>query len=318
MYSFLQNHKNENLKFFILSKDFSIDNLKKIHILQKEMGFEQNAELIDISNLQEKFDLLFDDYNGKWSIDSFSKMCLCELVPKYVDKILYLDSDTIICENLDSLFDLNLNRYCVAGAADFLSKKYFKWLGISLKDFYFNSGILLWNLKECRKINLIKKTTDYLKNINGFVFFSEQTAINAVCSGKKLLIPLKFNAQSTIFSLTNKQIKLLRHPYNCVSISEIEDARRKPFILHMTTSFLVAKRPWFKNSLSPQNSFFSTYAKDIKSFEYYKDNRPKSKKVIDFIIKILPKTLIVFIVGLYYNSIRLIKYDFYKANRCKK
>lgn len=314
VFSLLKNHKGKDeIKIFIVSKDFSLENLSKIHHIQKSFGQPENAEIIPLPNLKSKeWGLCFNTYNGKWSLDSFEKMCLTDLLPSYVDKVLYLDSDTLICKDIADLWNTNLDGNYVAAACDFISKHYYNLFGLSDIDYYINSGVLLWNLSELRKIHFIDMLRSYLVKNQGFVFFAEQTAISVLCRGKIKKLPLSYNSTTILYQLTPKNIFLLRKPYNSYSEEEIINAKENCTIMHMTTCFLTNNRCWFSNSNCKNKPIFNSYADQTPEFQYSQDNRKLKKRLIDFFVLILPKTFVCWLVGKYYNKKRISKYVSYK------
>lgn len=299
VFSLLKNYKGKDeIKIFIVSKDFSSKNLAKVHNIQKSFGQPENAEIILLPDLKSKeWGLCFDSYKGKWSMDSFEKMCLSDLLPSYVDKVLYLDSDTLICKDISDLWNTNLDGNYVAAACDFMSKQYYNLFGLSDSDYYINSGVLLWNLSELRKIHFIDILRSYLIKNQGFVFFAEQTAVSVLCKGKIKKLPLSDNSTTILYQLTPKNIFSLRKPFNSYSEKEIIDAKENCTIMHMTTCFLANNRCWFSNSNCKNKPIFNSYADQTPEFQYSKDNRKLKKKLIDCFVLILPKTFVCWLGG---------------------
>ena len=87
---------------------------------------------------------------------AYYRFSLGELIPN-LNKIIYLDSDTICYKDLSNLYNLNFRGKIILGQVIISNK--------SKKTGYYsiNSGILLLNLKEMRKIKFEKKI---LKIIN--------------------------------------------------------------------------------------------------------------------------------------------------------
>ena len=170
--SLIENNLNEDdIYVYILSKDFSYESLENVKGLLKKFGFNRdNVEIINISNLKDRFDLTFDDYEGKWGIDSFCKLLLGKLLPSSVKRVLYLDSDTVVCENLHDFYHMNLDNYAVAAVKDFISKEYYDYFGLTdEEDVYCNSGVMLFNLYNWRRMGIEQSISNYLKEKKGFV-----------------------------------------------------------------------------------------------------------------------------------------------------
>ena len=92
--------------------------------------------------------------NPGLSNDIFLRIFAFEYLPKTVEKVLYLDVDTVFLNDVRKIYDTNLEDKLVAvvkdiGCKNFKINKNFKALNID--HVYFNSGMLLMNLKEMRK-----------------------------------------------------------------------------------------------------------------------------------------------------------------------
>ena len=77
-------------------------------------------------------------------------------ISDYVDegRVLYLDCDTIIKEDVEPLINFDLNG-CPLGAVIDQSSSYVNVLiGHNKHDKYFNSGILLFDVGKCRETNV--------------------------------------------------------------------------------------------------------------------------------------------------------------------
>lgn len=98
-----------------------------------------------------------------------------------LDKVLYMDGDTIIRDSLEELYDIDISgRYaavCKDIGAETFPSPFRNRLGIDHTD-YFNSGVMLLNLKKLREDNIPKKLIDYKKN--GINHFMDQDALNVV------------------------------------------------------------------------------------------------------------------------------------------
>jgi len=114
-----------------------------------------------------------------------------------IDKLLYLDSDTLMCRDISELFNTDLSGYCAGAIRDLapINDPYHP-TGITVKNFakkylndgpYYNSGVLLLNLAEIRKNeNLLFETKIPL-------VYPDQDLLNAAFVGKIKSLPLKYN-----------------------------------------------------------------------------------------------------------------------------
>lgn len=310
LYSFLKNNPSFDLRLFIMSKDFSEQSKAMVDGLLEKHG-QGPCSIVRIPDFQKEYNVPIDCYNGKWNQDSFCRLFLCDLLPNDIEKVLYLDSDTLICKDLTELWNTDLGHYHAAAVSDFVSAEYCDLVGLEPTDRYYNSGVILFNLKQCRANKYIEQVKSVLRAKNGYVFFVEQSVFNLVDNKGIRCLPLSYNVNSTIVTLSYKRLLLLRKPANSYSEPEINEAIKDPRILHMTSSFVVKNRAWYKNTNYKLKTLFDSYAKDVGGFEYFADNRSAKKRLIDFAIAVFPKSLLCRAVGRYYRSTRIKKYKKY-------
>ena len=182
--SLLKNSVYEHINLFLLYNDITQADLTKINELKEIRPF--SLRTLYISDNQ---------FNGypltKWiTKEAWYRCLLAEKFPN-IDKILYLDSDTMIRKSLLPLWEINMNKKLIAAVEDIsLSKD--KATRSNLKDnLYINDGVLLINMKEWRKIKLYKKIVNYVENNE--IFDSDQEVLNILCDKNKIRLNPEFN-----------------------------------------------------------------------------------------------------------------------------
>ena len=110
---------------------------------------------------------------------------------KEFDKILYLDGDLIVKEDLASLYNLDLGNHYLAAAMDsgiiYWKSKYHKQV-----QCYFNAGVMLLNLNQMREDNLAEKMICMTNELTDS-FLLDQDILNLVCDHRYIQIPIKYN-----------------------------------------------------------------------------------------------------------------------------
>lgn len=184
--SLLENSASRNVVVHILYSDLS--EATKTHLLMLETRYK-NAKIqfhkIDDSRF-EKLGLTIEHITR----ETYFRYLLSEILPN-IDRVLYLDGDTIINGDISELFDTDLtNCYC-AGISDIYieSVGYKKTLG--LDGLYINAGVILFNLDEMRKTNIAEKLFK-LTAENSFEY-QDQDAINVVFNGKMKELDCVYN-----------------------------------------------------------------------------------------------------------------------------
>ena len=153
------------------------------------------------------------------------------------DKVLYLDSDILVLNELKSLFDINIDNYYGAPVLDMtamVSLREHTSIGITQ---YFNSGVMFLNLNKWRKDN-IKEVLIKKKIAEDKVRFMDQNAFNRTLWPNMLYLSLKYNYMhqnlSGYFTLTDIA------DFYGMKKEEVEKISEKPSILHLTSN----QKPW--------------------------------------------------------------------------
>ncbi len=117
-------------------------------------------------------------------------------VMKDVDKMIYLDCDIMFYRDVKEFYDVDMENFELGVVRDYLGRF---WMS---RD-YFNSGVMLINLKECRKTKLFNRAIEMVKSRK--MTFPDQSALNILAKRLKYL-PYKFNEQRSI-----KEDTVLKH-----------------------------------------------------------------------------------------------------------
>lgn len=167
----------EPLRVYILTMDFTEKNPKfkpfnakqaeKINEVVSKYHNDFCFEIIDTTDAYNKY--LKDNANEKPAYSPFSMLRL--LVDEYDvfdDKLIYLDCDTMVVNDIKQMYDLDMTNLEYRAAHDYMGRFWIK------KD-YINSGTLLFNMKEIRKTGLLKKCCKLIREKK--MYFTDQTAL---------------------------------------------------------------------------------------------------------------------------------------------
>lgn len=127
------------------------------------------------------------------------KIYLPEIL-KNLDKVIYMDGDTLVLKDLRPLYEQDVEGVYAAVAKDGIFYRFPKEMAemeLDKRGFYFNSGVMLQNLKLQRKDNIVAKLVDYVKTHEDF--FGDQDVLNIVWGDKLRLMSYRYNCISTFF-----------------------------------------------------------------------------------------------------------------------
>ena len=243
----------------------------------------------------------------KWMFDSYSRLFLDRLLPESVERVIYLDGDTIVLGSLRKLWEIDLEGKCCAACVDCVSEAYYHLFDINIKNRYCNSGLILIDLKKWKEKKIGEQIKKNIQKNNGYIFFMEQTVFNVVLQNEIHYLPFKYNVSSLVQVLTYQELMRLRKPLHFYSNKEVNMAKENPIIIHMTGFFYIINRAWNETTNHPDRERFIKYCsllgwdKNILD----KDKRSKKTKAIDMIVHALPKWIMIGIVSFLYNKLRV-------------
>ena len=185
--SILKNSQYENINIIILYNGINEVEFMKIYQLKEIHQF--TLKTIYVSDEQ------FKDFSSKKfaSQDIWYIFILTEKFPM-IDKILFLDCDTIVKKSLLSLWEINMNSKLIAAVEDFFFSKEKAKKANLIDNFYVNAGVLLINTKEWRKMKLYKS--------NNHAFDSDHSNLNIITDTRKIRLNPEYN-YIVFFSLNN-------------------------------------------------------------------------------------------------------------------
>ena len=179
----------ENITFYIISKEITDENKEKLTKLVKK--YNRKIEIIELGDIKKYIDFEFDTTG--WNSIVLARLVIDKLLPETIDKILYLDGDTIVRGNLSELWNTDISEYILAASIEpTVDRERKKQLGLE-KLPYYNAGILLINLKKWREEKAGKIILDYYKANDGKLFANDQDAINGSLAGKIYTLLPKYN-----------------------------------------------------------------------------------------------------------------------------
>lgn len=201
---------------------------------------------------------------------AYLRLLAGRLLPDSIDRVIYLDSDVLVQDDLTQLWEMELgNNYCLAvpdiacpnvdfrqagfnykNASPYLAAlspiSNWKELGIDPSSPYFNSGVMVMNIKRMRDEQIEKRLLGCLRENQKFVWCWDQYALNVVFAGQWQTLPARWNQGASYFEFPSES-------NSPIDSQEFLEAKENPAIIHFTTEW----KPWdFKNSHPLRDRFF--------------------------------------------------------------
>ncbi|MFV0419593.1 MAG: glycosyltransferase family 8 protein [Dysgonomonas sp.] len=257
MVSLLENDKDNIIIFHIMGIELKEKSKEKLSLICSQyrnasiMFYDAKEKIINLCYLSPTDYQLLNNAN-------YIRLFLGDILSENIDKVLYLDCDIIVSDNLSDLWNTNIENYSLAGVPDLhiccSHPETFNRLGYSDKEQYINSGVLLINLKYWREKNIISTFVNYAREKHGNLLLQDQDIINGVLYDSILSLPIRFNIINTYYWSKNND--------TAYYWDEIYAALIDPAIIHFTSP----EKPWLKLCMHPLKKEFIRY-KNISPWE---------------------------------------------------
>lgn len=292
--SLFENNKViEDLKVYLLGENISEDNIKLLKAIGEKYGRE--VEVLDVPKLKIPPSLV----SARWPLSAFIRLFSGIILPADVERILYLDCDTIITGDISELENVDFNGNIAMGVKDCISGRYKKNIGLDCNSLYINAGVILFDMDALRKVNINAEIENYMSKYEKLINYADQDILNGMFNGKIGELNPKYDVMTIDAVHTYEEIQQLRRPTNFYSKEKLEKAVKTPTIIHYTTNMLVI-RPWFSNTNHP----FAGEFKKFMDMSEWKNRELKKMffdskvaRVIRVIMK-LPKRVAYKVLGI--------------------
>ena len=214
----MTNRTKEDITCYIFTMDVSRLNPDFVSITDEQVDFldqvvksknENNRVIkVDVTEIYEREFAHCKNENAYCTPYTLLRL-LADLVPDMPGKLLYLDIDMMIGDDISKLYNIDISDYEYAA----VKEKYGCWL---IRPDYINAGMLLLNMEKIQETCLLAKAREKIKNKK--MLFADQDAIYWSTT-KKLLLPRKFNEQSkfnrkdTVVCHFCKRLMFLPYPH---------------------------------------------------------------------------------------------------------
>ncbi|MBQ7795273.1 MAG: glycosyltransferase family 8 protein [Lachnospiraceae bacterium] len=283
---FEKNRDAREITVYVLSLGLSEENQRKLREIADR--YDRKIEILELGDIRERFDFEVD--TGGYDISIMGRLFMGEMLPKTVDRVLYLDCDTVIVRSLARMWKENLGGAVLGAVMEptiYTAVK--ESIGLSEDDGYYNSGVLLVDLARWREEHVQEKLLAFLKEKGGTLFASDQDLLNGALKGKihTLMPSCNFFPNYRYFSYKT----LVDHApsYQVVSKEEFLKAKKHPVIIH----YMGDERPWIRGNL---NHYRLAYEKYLEMTPWAGTPKEKGKEIymliyhlMDYVTAVCPE-----------------------------
>lgn len=245
-------HSNpsRNYDIVIANRNISTHNQKLITKMQQT---NISIRFINISKYFNQYGATYFQTCQHFSIDAYSRIFIPEIFGEY-KKVLYLDIDMIILKDIAELFDTDIGQnwwgvvqdsffpvVCHSPKDNYFKRNLVPYIKNTLKmdslSDYFNSGVMIWNIEQCKKDNVVTKAIIKLQELKNPKFV-DQCILNSIANGKNIfwLSPFWNVSWNVEFDWHDG--------YGSESYNTALNFLENPYILHFTGAIKPWKEPW--------------------------------------------------------------------------
>ena len=280
MKSIIENtNEKEKLFFHIFTTSMNEHNSEKL--LNSALNNQIKIYYIDLNNYKEMIDKIIVRTHVTYA--SLLKFEIANIL-KNVDRALYLDSDIIVKKDLTELFNLDLNNKYAAVVPEL-----WKYLDSDISDVnkqYFNSGVMMMNLKKMREDKISKKLwnkkielSQDKKNRT-----MDQDTLNSVLGDNVVFLGVKYNFNPYFYNKKYLNILSINEKKNYNNINDLMDEVR---IIHYVGK---EDKPWLYETARLINEWDKYYCLSVN--KNIKLKREKINKNIYYYLDLLKKSII--------------------------
>ncbi|MBQ7579537.1 MAG: glycosyltransferase family 8 protein [Clostridia bacterium] len=189
--------KEHNYIITILKTDISEENQIK---LKKHERDNVSIVFYDVKNMLEPIKNTLPDM-FYYTLAAYFRLFIEKAFPQY-DKAIYLDCDVVLLSDIAELYNTDIGDNLVGAIyeqntdrSDDFRNYVEDNIGIPYYT-YFNSGVMVMNLKEFRKFKVQDRFLNMLTTYNFDCLAPDQEYINVICHGRVKYLPTGWNKHS--------------------------------------------------------------------------------------------------------------------------
>lgn len=243
--SLLENNRGwEEIRIYLIDDCVRAENREKFELLARQYG--RSITFLDMRGISSRLEA---SGAPKWlgSYAAYGRLFAPGMIEEEIDRLLYLDSDTIVTADLGALYDMELEGNVCAMVQDIAAYKLYQHIGHRREEAYFNSGVILFDVAAWKAMRCEAAVLPFLDRFGGRLNFPDQDALNTIVKGKIKRISARYNLFVQFLTLgvdVNFKAYALDRKPQYYSRAEIEEASRSAAIYHFTSPV----KPWIKDT----------------------------------------------------------------------
>lgn len=270
MLSLFENNKDYD-DIVVYYYDMNIESENKSNLLKIANDYNRTIHFIDVEIVKKKFGAIAP-LLGIWGVIVYGKWLLPDVVSEQVNRILYIDSDTMVRGSVKELYEMDMQSKPIAISMDLMNIHIRKELQLSYDKRFYNTGMVLIDTNAYREQKCIDIFFNHITNVRKDYKISEQD-IASICWNDKIVpMAMEGNYISLYDRFTydeaceayglNEKIFYTKEEY--------DKARKNPIIVHFPATFEL--KPWYTNCISKRVVEYDMYWK-MTPWKFVKENK---------------------------------------------
>lgn len=253
MYSlFDRNRDFDEVSVFVLTLGLSEDNQGKLRKIADQFGRELIC--LNLDDLRDRIGYEVD--TGGFDISIMLRLFMGDMLPQQIDRVLYLDCDTVVLQSLKHLWKEDLRGNIIGAVMEpTIYPEVKSSIDLGADDPYYNSGVLLVDLKKWREQDIQKKLLEFWKSKDGKLFASDQDVLNGTLKGKIHTLMPRYNFFTNYRYFSYRELVRQGKTYKAVTPRELQIAKNHPFIIH----YMGDERPWIAGNRNHYRKAYEQY-----------------------------------------------------------
>ena len=250
--SVCENNKcSDEIRFFIGALNIKEENQALLRTIVDR--YNREITFFPIDNLKDRLGFDFD--TGGWNEVILARLLVGSLLPPDVERVIYLDGDTIVIGDLQALWETDMGGKPL-GASIEPTANHARKASLGLSELpYFNSGVLLIDLKVWRQQNTAETIFKFYQKAGANLFAADQDAINGALAGNIFVLSPKYNYYNIFWYYPYKTLVKIEKPAPYISEDVFLSASSDPRIIH----YLGEDRPWRKGNTHRYSAEYQRY-----------------------------------------------------------
>jgi lipopolysaccharide biosynthesis glycosyltransferase len=199
-----------------------------------------------------------------YTIDTYTRLWVADFFADDVDRVLYLDSDMVVVAGVGELWNTDLGD-CVIAAVTIPGSTRCAAYGIPERFGYFQSGVMVIDLKRWRDEKMFDRLLDYTSHNADKIVDADQDVLNACLYDRRRPLPYVWNVIAPFY--------FNYHPLG-ISDAELREVRRDARIIH----FNGPSKPWSYLCRHPRTEDYWKYLRLTE----WRDFKPADRNFLNW------------------------------------